>query len=258
MRTIKLMIGAYASLAALCMQFVGGTALAADATKPYYTEPPLYGFRPNPDQEETLFGNVGVSGLLINFYKGVVATVDKTRPGTPADGKFTSGQIISGVNGVALEGKNPYVILGSALTKAEATDGVLVFDVKDTAQAPVKQVKIVIPVLGSYSATWPLNSEKSKRIISDAAKFYSTDAQFKREFYEAKGEDGPIGAALACLFLLSTGDDQYLPCVKEYFHRFLPAVTNIGTHTWNNGYNGIACAEYYLRTGDEAVLPIIQ
>ena len=257
--------------AVLCMQYAVNAALAADAKKPYYTEPPLYEFRPNPDREETVFGDVGVSGVLINFYKGVVATVDKIRPGTPADGKFKPGQIIAGVNGVALEGRNPYVVLGSALTKAESTDGVLVFDVKDNATAPAKKVKVVIPVLGSYGDTWPLNSKKSEQIIRDAAKFYSTDKAFKKEFLESEpsNDDGPIGAALACLFLLSTGDDQYLPCVKEYFHRFIPAVTNIGIHTanavtnigghtWNNGYNGIACAEYYLRTGDAEVLPVIQ
>ena len=201
--------------------------------------------RPNPDPEEIIFGEIGVSGLLINFYKGVVATVDKTLPNTPADGKFKSGQIITGVYGVKFIGRNPIVILGAALTRAEATDGALVFDVKATAQAPEKQVKISIPVLGAYGAVWPLNSEKSKRIIKDAATFYSTDPKFKQDFFDAEGESGSIGSALACLFLLSTGDDQYLPCVKKYFQRYLPDVAKIGSHTWNNGYNGIACAEYY-------------
>jgi len=64
--------------------------------------------------------------------------------------------------------------------------------------------------------------------------------------------------ALTCLFLLSTGDDQYLPAVKSYFDGFPKEVEKIGDHTWNNGYNGIACAEYYLRTGDRSVLPILQ
>jgi len=102
MSRTKLAVIAFASLAALCMQCAAGTALAADAPKPYYTEAPLYHLRPNPDQEETVFGDVGVSGLLINFKKGVVATVDKTRPGTPADGKFKNGQIITGVNVLAV------------------------------------------------------------------------------------------------------------------------------------------------------------
>jgi len=229
-------------------------APAADAKKPYYTEPPLYQLRPNPDQEEIIFGSVGVSGLLIKFRKGVVATVDRILTNTPADGKFTTGQIITGVNGVTFIGRNPIPILGEALTTAEATDGALVFDVKDNEQAPEKQVKISIPVLGSYGATWPLNSEKSKRIVKDAATFYSTN----RKLLNSKDSEELTGSALACLFLLSTGDDAYLPCVKKYFESFLPDVTKIGHHTWNNGYNGIACAEYYLRTGDTNVLPILQ
>ena len=110
---------AYVALVALCAQFASGPAFAEDAKKPYYTEEPLYQLRPNPDQEEILFGEIGVSGLLINFYKGVVATVDKTLPNTPADGKFKSGQIITGVNGVKFIGRNPIVILGEALTRAE-------------------------------------------------------------------------------------------------------------------------------------------
>ena len=51
---------------------------------------------------------------------------------------------------------------------------------------------------------------------------------------------------------------QYLPRVKAYFDAFPKDVRQIGDHTWNNGYNGIACGEYYLRTGDASVLPILQ
>jgi hypothetical protein len=36
------------------------------------------------------------------------------------------------------------------------------------------------------------------------------------------------------------------------------SVKDIGEHTWHNGYNGVACAEHYLRSGDESVLPILQ
>jgi hypothetical protein len=243
-----------ALVVALCVQWTGGAAFAEDAKTPYYTEEQIYKFRPDPGKDEILFGNVGVTGLLIDFHKGVVATVDRALPDTPAAGKFSSGQIITGVNGVKLRGRNPIVVLGKALTGAEAADGVLVFDVKDDANGLEKQVKITIPVLGEYGDKWPLGSEKSRRIIHDAAEFYSTDKSFKREFFAEKG----IGGALACLFLLSTGQDKYLPRVKEYFQQFPPDVTKIGNITWDNGYNGIACAEYYLRTGDRSVLPILQ
>jgi len=46
--------------------------------------------------------------------------------------------------------------------------------------------------------------------------------------------------------------------VTTYFDAFPKDVKAIGDHTWNNGYNGIACGEYYLRTGDKSVLPIMQ
>ena len=98
---------AHASLVALCVQIASGPAFAEDAKNPYYTEEPLYQLRPNPDQEEIIFGEIGVTGLLINFYKGVVATVDRTLPNAPADGRFKSGQINTGVNGVKFIGRNP-------------------------------------------------------------------------------------------------------------------------------------------------------
>ncbi|MFM2169782.1 MAG: hypothetical protein RI957_11 [Verrucomicrobiota bacterium] len=53
-------------------------------------------------------------------------------------------------------------------------------------------------------------------------------------------------------------EDTYLPQVKAYFDAFPKDVKAIGDHTWNNGYNGIACGEYYLRTGDKSVLPVMQ
>jgi hypothetical protein len=53
--------------------------------------------------------------------------------------------------------------------------------------------------------------QKSKRIIEEAAAFYADPKKFN---------EGGIPGALACLFLLSTGDDKYLPRVKAYFDAF--------------------------------------
>lgn len=99
-----------------------------------------------------------------------------------------------------------------------------------------------------------MSCKKSEKIIKDAAEFYANDKEFKKKYLDSRG----IGGALACLYLMSTGEDKYLPVVKEYFDNFPDDPSKIGDHTWNNGYNGIACAEYYLRTGDKSVLPIIQ
>ncbi len=248
----------------LLLQIMALVPIAAAAQNPseYYTEPQIYGMRPNPVGEYEL-GPIGVTGIEARIYPGVTVTVEKAQPNTPADGKFDKGDIIVGVNGVLLKGKNPLVALGQALTKAEATDGVLAFEVKPGKDGQVKKVAIKIPVLGAYSKTFPLKCAKSEKIIKQAAAFYSGKDRLKRHsFFNA----------LACLFLLSTGDDAHLPRVKEYFAQFLknPRGWNptdvvdagdfagVGQQTWDNGYNGIACGEYYLRTGDKSVLPLLQ
>jgi len=231
--------------------FVGvPSVIAADD---YYTEPQVFRSRPAVSKEK-YFGQVGATGLDVRVYEGVKVTVEGTVAGSPAAGKFKPGEVITGINGVTLKGKNPYVVLGTALTRAEASDGKMVFDVQAGGGRQAKQVTVAIPVLGSYDKTWPLNCRKSQTIIRQAAEFYASDEEFAKKHFKGRG----IPSALACLFLLSTGDDKYIPRVKAYFDGFPEDVNRIGDHTWNNGYNGIACAEYYLRTGDKSVLPILQ
>ncbi len=94
------------------------------AADDYYTEPQVFGMRPSPNSEKEL-GPIGVTGIEARIERGVKVTVESTQPGTPAQGKFSKGDIIVGVNGTMLQGKHPQVVLGGALTVAEAKDGVL-------------------------------------------------------------------------------------------------------------------------------------
>ena len=213
----------------------------------------IYKSRPS-ERTQMNIKSIGATGIQARIYKGLTVKIEGTAEDSPSEGKFKVGQILTGVNGVDFEGNNLFVVLGKALTAAEASDGKLVFDVKDGPDAAVEKITVKIPVLGAYSDTWPLGCEKSEKIVKKAAEFYANDKEFKKKYLEGRG----IGGALTCLFLMSTGEDKYLPVVKEYFDNFPDDVKSIGNHTWNNGYNGIACAEYYLRTGDKSVLPIIQ
>ena len=234
------------TLLALLTQLRAGAG--GDADQQYYTERPIYQSRPDPTRER-YFGGIGTTGLKVRIHPGVVLKVEEMAPGSPSDGKFTKGEIITGINGTGLRGLNPFVAMGNALTKAESGDGRMVFEVTSPDGQTQRKQTVMIPVLGAYSGTWPLKCAKSARIIREAAAFYADPSKFS--------EDG-IPGALVCLFLLSTGDDQYIPRVKAYFDAFPKDVKAIGDHTWNNGYNGIACGEYYLRTGDKSVLPIMQ
>lgn len=197
---------------------------------------------------------IGVTGIEVDIEKGKALKVGATQPGSPADGKFKPGDILAGVNGTKLDEQrdDQLKVLGAALTGAESTDGAMRFDIQPARGGAGKAVAIKVPVLGAYSKIFPLNCDKSKAIIKQAAAFYAGKDRMREH---------NLWNALACLFLLSTGDDAYVPRVKAYFAQFLNAdgtVKKIGTHTWFNGYNGVACAEYYLRTGDKSVLPILQ
>jgi S1-C subfamily serine protease len=75
------------------------------------------------------FGPIGVTGIGTRIYGGDL-TVEKIQPNTPADGKLKKGDIITGVNGATVKVRSPYVVLGRALTRVEATSGAMVFDVK--------------------------------------------------------------------------------------------------------------------------------
>ena len=101
---------------------------AAAAVEAYYTEAPMFQSRPDPTRER-YFGGIGTTGLKARIYPGVVLKVEEMAPGSPSEGKFAKGEILTGINGVALRGLNPFVVMGNALTKAEATDGRMVFDV---------------------------------------------------------------------------------------------------------------------------------
>ena len=120
------------------------------AADDYYIEKRIYSSRPDPGRE-TPFGHIGVTGVMARIYPGVTVTVEQTVPGSPADGKFKKGETITGINGVALKGRNPFVTLGNALTNAEATDGRMVFDVASADGRSQRKETVSIPVLGAYS-----------------------------------------------------------------------------------------------------------
>ena len=219
----------------------------ARAADDFYTGEKVYSLRPKPASHKDL-GHIGPTGILAFVEVGVKVMIEGAREGSPAAGKVEKGEVILGVNGQALKGLNPYVVLGKAITQAEATDGTLVFDLE--SKAGKRQATIKIPVLGSYGPNWPVDCPKSAKIVEQASAFYST--------FVDKSQDLGIPTALSCLFLLSTGDDAHLPVVRKHLQRFLDKADPIGDHTWNNGYNGILFAEYFLRTGDKAVLPLLQ
>ncbi|MFU8781104.1 MAG: DUF6288 domain-containing protein, partial [Kiritimatiellia bacterium] len=181
--------------------------------------------------------NFGPVGIGINLTKPPFTMVIRNvEAGSPAalTGKLQKGQIIESINGVVLKDRDPREILGDIITAAEATDGVIRLKIKDLGDVVVN-----IPVMGSYSETWPINCPKSDKIVRKLADVLATQ------------DHSRWGAAL---FLLSTGEEKDLDVVRRWF----ADAERIGGMAWDAGYKGIAYCEYYLRTGDKSVLPAIQ
>jgi len=186
-------------------------------------------------------GPTGIGATISNL----VVTVQQTYSGSPASGVLQAGDIITDVNGISVSGEpDPRVVLGVQIGLAEGSDGHLDFDIL-RGGSPMTQ-RVTLPVLGSYSASWPLDCPKSSNIVDQVAAHIINGG-----YLSSTGLDN----LLAGLFLLSTGDDQYLDEVKSQVDRI---GSSGGGSAWGNGYAGLLLTEYYLRTGDASALPKIQ
>jgi Family of unknown function (DUF6288) len=219
-------------------------ASSAPADEPnYYTPETTPIFNPYPENtgrggsRPWLVRNLGPVGIGINLIRpGMTMQIHNVEKGSPAEatGKLEKGQIIESINGRVLEKVDPRIILGDIVTEAEAKDGKVVLKIQGEGDITVK-----IPVMGAYSKTWPVNCPKSDKIVRNLADLLAKDEQPKW---------GSV------IFLLSTGEDKDLEVVRKW----MKGVKTIGGMNWEKGYKGPGLCEYYLRTGDQSVLPVIK
>ena len=199
-----------------------------------------YTFKPAPfDKRSTwLIKNFGPVGIGIMLEKGPVMKINNVEPSSPAEktGKLKQGDIIESINGIKLSEtkRDPRIVLGDIITEVEATDGKIQLQLKDKGN-----VTVDIPVLGRYSDTWPLNCPKTDKIVRNLAELLAK---------QGKNEWGSV------LFLLSTGEEKDLEVVRGWMKERKPT----WAHNWAVGVEGMGICEYYLRTGDASILPVIQ
>lgn len=226
------------------------------AVETYYKDAGVFSTRPSSQsvlvQSVDRFGPVGI-GIELHP-PAFVMKIKNVEEGSPAAAttKLKAGQIIETINGEKLRDIDPRIQLGNIITKAEATDGKVVLAVKDDEKAPVVNVTVEIPVLGAYSDTWPLECPKSEKIVRNLA------AQFAKEgFSGTVSLDGP-----KLLFMLSTGDERDLEVARGWVKTLVEKNPNYGengsVYAWFTGWGAPPIAEYYLRTGDKSVLPLMQ
>ncbi len=230
------------AFALLALVILCGNATGA-AEAGYYREEPLFHYYPAADTPRWTVGRLGPIGLSLELLQpAFTMRIAGVEPGSPAEatGQLRRGQYIESINGQVLKDVDPRIILGNLITEAEATDGRVVLMIKEDRDAEAVPVTVRIPVLGAYSETWPVNCRKSDAIVRRFAD------------YLARSDQRGWGAAL---FLLSTGEEQDLEVVRDWFSGL--SADHVG-FPWSIGYDDTALCEYYLRTGDESVLPAIQ
>ena len=230
----------------------GAVGESAKFESAYYKDWPLfstYARETERSQPIEHFGPVGIGiELVLPPFQMKLSRIDKGSP-AEATGKFKVGQMIESINGEKLKDIDPRVQLGAIITKAEATDGVIKFMVKETPEAKAEEVIVKIPVLGAYSKTWPLNCPKSEKIVRNQAEFLA--------------RTGSNGMGLGLLFLLSTGEEKDLEVARGWIKQEVERNKDtkeqeFQTYPWYAGYGGIGLCEYYLRTGDASILPVIE
>ncbi len=235
------------------------TAHGADADlttfdSKFYKDWPLFStYAKETEEKQPIehFGPVGIGiELLLPPFQMRLSRIDKGSP-AGATGKLKVGQMIESINGQTLKEIDPRVQLAAIITQAEASDGLVKFMVKESPDAPSQEVVVTIPVLGSYSKTWPLRCPKSDKIVRGQAEFLARTGNYA--WYGING--------LGLLYMLSTGEEQDLDVARGWVKELVAKhkdVQKIDTYPWYAGYGGIGLCEFYLRTGDESILPIIE
>lgn len=219
----------------------------------FYKRENLFSTRPSETKSMTPVDRFGPVGMGIELHQpAFVMKIRNIEEDSPADatGKLKKGQIIETINSQKLADIDPRLQLAQIMGAAEATDGVLKFMIKDKPDSAAQEVIVKVPVLGAYSKTWPLNCPKSNNIVRDFA-----DHLAKRSWPGSVALNGP-----QMLFLLSTGEEKDLNVVRGWIKKTVAhyAKADPSPYAWFIGYGAVPLAEYYLRTGDKSILPVIK
>jgi len=184
----------------------------------------------------------------------------------PSAGELEVGDVILGAYG------KPFSIdarkaLAAAIDLAESEEkkGVLELlvwrfaskDQPDPAEGKEIEVKVSLPVMGSYNKTMPYDCDKTEKIIDEAVAHMIKN---KDTLLKPGGWINYMNG----LGLLATGREDVLAYVKEQAHgsllkegETLSVEKHVSMMCWWWSYKTIFMCEYYLRTGDKVVLPTI-
>jgi hypothetical protein len=172
---------------------------------------------------------------------------------SPADGVMRVDDVIVGAGG-KLFTDDARRSIAAAIQEAEKETNKGILKLSVWRAGKTAEVQLKLRVMGTYSATAPYNCPKSQKIFDEAC--VMLDKEPLQENW---------AGAISGLALLATGNPDYLPKLKEFAHKLGPPTMKLesklesgGLGAWESGYRNLFLCEYFLRTGDEAVMHAIR
>jgi len=194
------------------------------------------------------FGPTGMVGWVL----GDRLVVREVEPDSPAAGVVRANDVLFAAGGKPL-GDEALKGLGLAIGQAEKTGDLTLGLLREGKK---KQVTLKLPVLGAYAPDWPRDCEKSRKVLLGACAYLNriqnADGSFDSRTW--------VGYAMNGLAWLASEDPRYLENARRlayYYAKNNNLDATGGTVVWGWGYMGIFLAEYYMKTGDRAVLPVM-
>jgi len=189
----------------------------------------------------------------------VVTAVDRN---SPADGLLQEDDIILAANGRMLE-EDPRRTLGRAITESESTSRNGRLELTVWQAGKLKEVAVTLPVMGEYSATWPVNCAKSKKVLHNTCEWLSENQLTNGLFLTCSGTDAYTACAVNGLVFLASGEARYIENARHLaYHLVRNRLPNpkgdTGLANWAWSYSAVFLSEYYLLTGDANVLPYLK
>ena len=195
---------------------------------------------------------LGITGAQVTERMGRKAFfVVHVIPGTAADGVLRKGDVIIGANGRFFrDEEDPRPEMGYALAESQSPElrGILVLQIARDGKP--MNVSLDLGDRLYYSETWPFNCKKSRQIAEAAVPCVLKHCGHRYDFWTP-------------LFLMASGDDAALERARRYVYKYAGPRADYdgelkGASSWTTSYHLISLCEYYLLTGDSAVLPEIQ
>ncbi len=195
---------------------------------------------------------LGITGAqVVEFLKRKELFVAGVQPETPADGKLQRGDVIVGANGRLFEdAEDPRPEMGHALAESQSPELKGRLTLQIVRDGHPMNIGIELGDAEPYAETWPFACAKSDRLKADALELVMGS--------DLRKEDGWTWTPL---FLMASGDDAALERARRVIYsnskeRYPEELG--GANNWVAAYRLINIAEYYLLTGDSAVLPEIE